>query len=271
MPPCRLALGCPCLETVCGDSSGTRAPLTDSRHRTAIPAIGRQVRSDASPRTTIPRTALPSSALTRASAKALNPCPISVSSRNSLRLQSERLRRKRCISSALITPEISRTLENLAKKQGFVMARKGRCGRALHLFRFCSNQLMHKASQRGRGGRAQAWEALQLYRLGVAGVPPTRHNSASQALHLSVDAPFSTIQTMGYKPLLYSSCIPCNCPLAAKLPRTRSTETAPLCEELSGQQASKSPRVLQARASTAQRHEASDDCSDAYVKSSPHF
>jgi hypothetical protein len=143
------------------------------------------------------------------------------------------------------------------------MARKGRLRRALHLFRFHSNQLIHKASKKGRGGRWQGREALQLFRLGVAGVPPTRHNPASQALHLSAKEPFSSIKTMGYKALLYSSCIPCNCPLAAKLPRTRSTETAPLCEELSGQQAREPPRVLQARASTAQRHEASDDCSDA--------
>ncbi len=84
-------------------------------------------------------------------------------------------------SSALITPEISPTLENLAKKQGFVIAPKVHFGGALHLFRFYPKPLISRVSQKGRGGRPNhcrrcisSAEASPDCRTGVATLPAKR-------------------------------------------------------------------------------------------------
>jgi hypothetical protein len=84
-------------------------------------------------------------------------------------------------SSALITPEISPTLENLAEKQGFVIAPKVHFGGALHLFRSYPKPLISRVSQKGRGGRPNhcrrcisSAEASPDCRTGVATLPAKR-------------------------------------------------------------------------------------------------
>jgi hypothetical protein len=98
--------------------------------------------------------------------------------------------------------QIAAVTENLAKKQQFACSAK--CARrgALHLSRFRLNSLIYLTQKTSRAGRRAGPRALHLSRPSVARLPSARCISPGQALHLSAEVPFFSIETKTFKPLL---------------------------------------------------------------------
>jgi hypothetical protein len=105
-------------------------------------------------------------------------------------------------SPALTGGPIDEHTINWRKYSHLVTAREEGGGAPLHLSRFQLKSLIYIAHQKGRAGRRAGPRPLHLSRQGVARLPTARCISPGQALHLSTEVPFFSIETTTSKPLL---------------------------------------------------------------------